>query len=66
MVIGTLALILLIFFLFVIFCVIRAAAPEGTGGDIFLTGNFRAETISKPGFMLYNLVRGPQGLVRSP
>ena len=48
MVIGTLALILLIFF-FVIFCVIRAAAPEGTGGDIFLIGNLSAETISKPG-----------------
>ena len=43
MVIGTLALILLIFF-FVIFCVIRAAAPEGTGGDVFLTVNFSTET----------------------
>ena len=48
MVIGALALIL-IFFFFVIFCVIRAAAPEGTGGDVFLTGGFSIETISKPG-----------------
>ena len=50
MVIGTLALILiLLYFFFLIFCVIRAAAPEGTGGDIFLTVNLSAETISKPG-----------------
>ena len=66
MVIGTLALILIFFSFFVSFCVIRAAAPEGTGGDIFLTGNLCAETISKPGYILYNLVRGPQGLVRNP
>ena len=38
MVIGTLAL-LLIFFC-VIFCVSRAAAPEGTGGDGVLTSIF--------------------------
>ena len=39
MVIGTLAL-LLIFLFFVIFCVSRAAAPEGTGGDGVLTSIF--------------------------
>ena len=49
MVIGTLALILISFLFFVSFCIIRAAAPEGTGGDIFLIGNLSAETISKPG-----------------
>ena len=49
MVIGTLALILIFFPFFVSFCVIRAAAPEGIGGDILLTGNLSAETISKPG-----------------
>ena len=39
MVIGTLAL-LLIFSFFVIFCVSRAAALEGTGGDGVLTNIF--------------------------
>ena len=39
MVIGTLAL-LLIFLFFFIFCVSRAAAPEGTGGDGVLTSIF--------------------------
>ena len=39
MVIGTLAL-LLIFLFFVIFCVSRAAAPEGTGGDGLLISIF--------------------------
>ena len=48
MVIGTLALIS-IFFFFVIFCDIRAAAPEGTGGDVFLTSGFSVETKSKQG-----------------
>ena len=36
MVIGTLALLLIL--LYVIFCVSRAAAPEGTGGDSVLYG----------------------------
>ena len=38
MVIGTLALLLI--FLCVIFHVSRAAAPEGTGGDFVLYGDF--------------------------
>jgi hypothetical protein len=38
MVIGTLALLLI--FLFCDFCVSRAAAPEGTGGDGVLTSIF--------------------------
>ena len=49
MVIGTLALILISFSFFVSFCVIRAAAPEGTGGDVFLTSGFSVETKSKQG-----------------
>ena len=40
MVIGTLALLLIFLFFFVIFCVSRAAAPEGTGGDGVLTSIF--------------------------
>ena len=39
MVIGTLALLLI--FLCVIFHMSRAAAPEGTGGDSVLYGDFR-------------------------